>query len=233
MSRSVLGANSSSIVEAAIGQAVLMGVLQQRLDGRAVLLDAVRDTSPRPMIACSSSIIGCSQANDAFGEPSVGQQVVGVFLGAAERLVERQRHPRIAIVDVAADHHRVHDRIDLGAAVIVLLHLGVVRKQPPHLRRAAAERQRIVRRHQEVDLAALQQIAELGAGRRLREADVGRQLAAETVGAALHPFDVARLDAVFVLQQPAHIDRGRHAVFRHAAALALEVGGLLDALARC
>ena len=55
------------------------------------------------------------------------------------------------------------------------------------------------------------------------------QRVAEAVGAALHPFHVARLDAVFVLQQPAHVDGGGHAVFRHAAALALEVARMLDA----
>ena len=155
-----------------------------------------------------------------------------MFLGAAERLVHAQCHPRIALVDVAADHHGVHDRVDPGAPVIVLLDLGIVGKQPAHLGRAAPERQRIVRRHHEVDLAALEQVAELGAGRRLGEPDVGRQLAAEAVGAALHPFDVARLDAVFVLQQAAHIDCRGHAVFRHAAALALEVGRRLDPLVR-
>jgi hypothetical protein len=71
------------------------------------------------------------------------------------------------------------------------------------------------------------------AGARERgEAHVARQLAAEPVGAPLHPFDVARLDAELVLHQAAHVDRGRHAVFRHAAALALEVGAGLDALRR-
>jgi hypothetical protein len=133
-------------------------------------------------------------------------------------------------VDVAADHHGVHDRIDLGAAVIVLLHLGIDREQAAHLGRAAPECERVVGAHHEIDLAALEQVAELGTGGRLGEADVRRQLAAQAVGAALHPFDVARLYAVFVLQQPAHIDRRGHGVFRHAAAFALEVGGALDAL---
>ena len=168
-----------------------------------------------------------------LGRAHVGEQIIGMVLGAAERLVERERHPRVAVVDVAADHHRVHDRIDPGAPVIVLLLLGVVRKQPPHGRRAAPERERVVGGHQEVDLAALEQVAELAAGRRLGQADVRRQLAAEAVGAALHPFDVARLDAVFVLQQPAHVDRGGHAVFGHAAALALEVARMRRCPCRC
>ena len=124
----------------------------------------------------------------------------------------------------------MHDRIDLRAPVIILLELAVVREQPAHLAGAAAERQRVVRRHHEIDLAALQHVAELDAGRRLRQADVGRQLLAEPVGAALHPFDVARLDAVFVLEQPAHVDRRGHRIFRHAAALALQVLRAVDAL---
>src|SRR6266851_9311014 len=87
--------------------------------------------------------------------------MIGVFLGATERLVHAQRHPRIALVDVVSDHHRVHDRVDLGTSVIVLLDLGVVRKQPAHLGGAAAEGERIVRGHHEVDLAALEQVAAL------------------------------------------------------------------------
>src|SRR2546430_5112219 len=73
--------------------------------------------------------------------------MIGVFLGATERLVHAQRHPRIALVDVVSDHYRVHDRVDLRASVIVLLDLGVVRKQPAHLGGAAAEGERIVRGH--------------------------------------------------------------------------------------
>jgi hypothetical protein len=94
----------------------------------------------------------------------------------------------------------------------------------------AAEGEGVVGGHHEVDLAALEQIAELGAGRRLGETNVRRQLAAEAIGAALHPFDVARLDAIFVLQQAAHVDRRRHGVFGDTAALALEIGRRLDPL---
>jgi hypothetical protein len=53
---------------------------------------------------------------------------------------------------------------------------------------------------------------------------------AEPVGAALHPFDVARLDPIFVLEESAHVERGGHGVFGHPAALALEVGRRLDPL---
>ncbi len=146
----------------------------------------------------------------------------------AQRLVEVERDPGIALVDVAPDHHGMHDRIDLGAPVIIFLDLGIIGKQPAHRLGAAPERERIVGGHHEIDLAALQEIAQLGTGGRLGEADIGRQLSPEPVGAALHPFDVARLDAELVLHQPAHVDGGRHAVFRHPAALALEVGRLLD-----
>ena len=68
------------------------------------------------------------------------------------------------------------------------------------------------------------------AGRRLGQADVRGQLAAEAVGAALHPF-VARLDAVFVLQQPAHVDGGGHAVFGTPPRLPLRSARMRDALA--
>ncbi len=124
----------------------------------------------------------------------------------------------------------MHDRIDPGAPVVILLDLRIVREQPPHLRIAAAERQRIVGGHQEIDLAPLQHVAQFSASRRLGQPDVGGQLAAKAVGTALHPFHIARLDAVFMFQEAAHVDSSGHAVFRHAAALALEVARVTDAL---
>ncbi len=208
-----------------------MGVLQQRLDRGPVWLDPVGvPIGPDDRFFLLDQRLQPCRGN--LGRAHVRQQRIGMFLRAAQRLVHAQGDPGIALVDVAPDHHGVHDGIDFGAAVIVLLDLGVIGKQPLHLGRAAPERQRIVGAHHEIDLAALEQIAELDAGRRLAQADVRRQLASETVGAALHPLDVARLDAVFVRQQAAHVDRGRHGVFRHAAALALEVARTLDAFVR-
>ena len=225
----VLGANSSSIVmRRSVRPCSCAYCNSASIDGR-FLLDAVG----KP-VGTDDRLLFFQQrlqpGERGLRRSGLQDVVVGIVLGAAQRLVEAQRHPGIALVDVAADHHRVHDRIDLGAPVIVLLELAVVRKQPRDLAGAAAERQRVVRRHHEIDLAALQQIAKLGAGRRLRQADVSRELAAKPVGAALHPFDVGGLHAVLVLQQPAHIDRRRHRIFRHAAALALEVLRRLDAL---
>ena len=110
-------------LEAAVAQAVLVGVLQQRLDGRPVLLDAVRKpVRPDDRLLLLDQRL--QPGERGLRRAEIGELVVGVFLGLAERLVERERHPGIAIVDVAADHDRMHDRIDLGAAVIVLLHLA-------------------------------------------------------------------------------------------------------------
>src|SRR4029079_7580826 len=63
-----------------------------------------------------------------------------------------------------------------------------------------------------------------------RQADLGALLAAGLLQAGAPPFDVARLDAVFLLQHAADPDVGSHLVFRHAERLALEVGRRLYAV---
>jgi hypothetical protein len=50
------------------------------------------------------------------------------------------------------------------------------------------------------------------------------------VDVALDPFDLGKVDAVLVAQQPADEDRGGHRVDRHADALALEILRRLDVL---
>src|SRR5215831_15831543 len=119
-------------LDAAIGEPVLVHILQQRLDRRPVRLDAVGiPVRPDDLFLLLDQRLQPSRAD--LGRTHVGEHGIGVPLCLAQRLVHAHRHPGIALVDVAADHHRMHDRIDLGPAIIVLLHLRVVREQPLHL----------------------------------------------------------------------------------------------------
>ena len=127
----------------------------------------------------------------------------------------------------------MHDRVDLGALVVVLLHLGIVREQPRHVLSAAAKDSGLlaVIRKSISPRSGRDRRARCGPALAVRRPHcLRRGAAAETVGATLHPIDVGRLDAELVLHQPSHVDRGGHRIFRHAAALALEIGAGLDAL---
>ncbi len=96
------------------------------------------------------------------------------------------------------------------------------------LRQAGAERR--------IDHALLQEIAHRLVGvvlldrERLEQRQHGRAaVRAAGVHRALHPMNLAQVDAVFVLQDAVDVDRRRHGEQRHADALAFEVLGLGDA----
>src|SRR5205814_1044808 len=95
----------------------------------------------------------------------------------------------------------MHDRVDARAPVMVLFQLGVVGKEALHLGRAAAEGKRIVRADDEVELAALEELAELGAGRCLGNSYFFWNSMLQAIGPPLDPLDALRLHAVLVLQQ--------------------------------
>ena len=137
---------------------------------------------------------------------------------------------------VAADHHGVHDREDLGALVVVHLGRAVVGIEP-HDIGIAAERLRHAGADDGLQLAVLQHLAQRLAGRVGADRHFlgGRQDGRIAVGlgavdVALDPFVLGEIDAVLVAQQPADEDRRGHGVDRHADALAFEVLRRLDVL---
>ena len=137
---------------------------------------------------------------------------------------------------VAADHHGVHDRKNLGA--LVVFHLGgAVVGIEPHDVGVAAERLRHAGADDRLQLAVLQHLAErlaglVGADRQLLGGRQDGRIAVRlgAVDVALDPFVLGEVDAVLVAQQPADEDRGGHGVDRHADALAFEVLRRLDVL---
>jgi hypothetical protein len=120
----VLGANNSSSATAR-GQAVLVRVLQKRLDARPVLRNAVgKPVGPDDRLLFFEQRLKPSRRH--LGRTMLGEKVVAAVLGGAQRLVEAERDPWIALIDVAADHDGVHDRVNAGAAEIVLLGRRIV-----------------------------------------------------------------------------------------------------------
>ena len=134
-------------------------------------------------------------------------------------------------VDVAPDHHRVHDREDLRPAEVVALDRDVVLEQPPH--RAGPRRER--RRRARGVSASISPSASICASvcvgpirvdaDRRRQVELDLLVAPRLLDAAGEVLDARRIDAVLVLQDAADPDRRRHLVFGHADALAGEVLG--------
>ena len=140
------------------------------------------------------------------------------------------------VVEVAADHHQVHDRENLGALVVFHLGRAIVRIEP-HDIGIVAERLRRIGADDRLQLARLQQLAQRLAGlvgddRGLAR---GRQhgriaVALRAVDGALDPLGVGEIDAVLVAEQAADEHRRRHGVERHADPLAGDVLRVLDEL---
>src|SRR4051812_5609736 len=122
-----------------VRETMLVRVLQKRLDGGPVRLDAIRiPVGAENRFLLLDERLQPRRRN--FRRAHVREELIRMLLGAAKRLVDAERDPRITLVDIAPDHHRVHDGIDLCAAVIILLYLRVIREQSPDSGRTAAER---------------------------------------------------------------------------------------------
>src|SRR5262245_41153463 len=86
----------------------------------------------------------------------VVESVDGQIPSFAERLVYTPGDPRMRAIDIVAYHHRMHDREDAGATIIILLQLIVVRKQTRYAGRVLLEHGRNIQGEQSVEIAALQ-----------------------------------------------------------------------------
>src|SRR5712692_7949433 len=141
-------------------------------------------------------------------------------------------------VNVLADHHGVHDRKDPRAAVIVMLDLLVVWKQPHDVRRAALEAFGNVERKKGHELARGHYACERFPRREKIDLEVGWKIERQQralrwrIEVANEPMDVVGSDAVVVLQHALDEDEPGRAVLRGADALALEVLRRADVGAR-
>ncbi|MPM41603.1 hypothetical protein SDC9_88258 [bioreactor metagenome] len=156
-------------------------------------------------------------------------------LGFFERLVDGTGQPWVALGQLASHAQDVHDREDVGAAVIVLGGFHRVAEQPADVGRASGNIG-CARCDVAVDLALGQQAGDGLAFGRVFHAHVVGQLDLDffrTAGvrhAAAHPGHVGRSDAVVLFQNRAHPDVGRQLVFGQTDLAAAQILGLLNAV---
>src|SRR4051794_6199763 len=119
---------------AALGETLLVRILEERLQRLAVLLDAVRvPVAPDDRLLFLDHRLQPGERR--LRRAGLQQQAETALLRGAERLVQAEGDPGVALDHVAADRHGVHDRVDLRATVVILLQLAVVGEQPAHVRR--------------------------------------------------------------------------------------------------
>src|SRR5919198_6621935 len=114
-------------------KSLLMDVAADRLEGGAVGLETIGPEIRAEYAPCLFDVIDQPRQRDAqrIGVVKAADREVARF---HERPVDAARGPRMRAVDVLAQHHRMHDRQDARAVVIIPFDLLVVRKQPPDAR---------------------------------------------------------------------------------------------------
>ena len=226
--------NSSLALDHAGRQALLVHVAADRLESRPVRLETI---GPKVLAEHAPRLL------DMVDQPGQCEpQRVGVIEAFdreiarfAEGAVDAARHPRMGAMNVLAHHHRVHDREDAGAAVIVLLDVLVVGKQPGNARRAVEEARGDIEREQRIELAGVEHLFQRLPGGKKVEPDALRQIQRdqrrldEAVEPAHEPVHVLGSHAVVVLQHAAHEHEPGRAPLRGADPPALEVLRRLDA----
>src|SRR5215471_12228580 len=150
------------------------------------------------------------------------------LLGLEEGLVDTHGEPGMMLRQDAADAYRMHDREYAGLAKIALLDGRIISEHATDMGRSIKKARRGPCAQHGVDLAFGQHVGEGAVLRNCRIIDVSRQfdlrplLTAWLFEAAASPFDVARLDVVFVLENAPDPDIRRHLVFRQSDRSALE-----------
>ncbi len=216
-----------------VRDALLVGIEQQLLPGRPVLFDAERERVAVEHVAHAPRIVG-QPGQRIARHRRIEQALDAAPLRFQEGVVEIARNPGIGVDDVLLHRDDVHDRPDLGAGVVLLVHLQKVGKQPMDVGMALQEAVRRPGDDGAVDLAGGEQLAE-GLVGDAGDLDAGWQVeldlldAAGLVGAGLIPVHLRQLDADLVVEPAAHVDRRCVGPFRRTDALAPEVVDGLDA----
>ena len=155
-----------------------------------------------------------------------------------QRIIQGLGGPRMIGDHIRAHGDRVHDREDLGLAVIGLLDLLEVRPQPLAIGRTIQENFRQVDREQCVDFARLHHGFKRLAVWQEFEADARRRCEGNQrrlrgrVEPAHEPAHLMRCHAIFVLDHALHEHGRRRAPLRGADAFSPQVLRLFDAGAR-
>ena len=212
-------------------------IAQERLEHVAVGLEAV---GPPVLAELPARLLDVRRLpREHRCERHGGAEVfVSPALRLHEGLVERQRDPAVRLVELAADHHGVHDRKDLRLAVIGFLDFHVVLEQAPDGSRPRGEGRGRPRCVHGVELAFGDHLRESllrpdGPQPEFRwQVELELLVASRLLLAAGEVLRARRIDAVLVLQDAADPDRCGHLIFRNADFFARKILRLADAAFR-
>src|SRR5581483_8306368 len=107
-------------LELLLGQALLMGVTQEGVQRRAVILETI-GPEIRPHLAPCLFDMGGKPRQHLLERRLFVKIPVRFLLRGAKSLVQRLRDPSMLLVELASDYDRVHDRKNTRAPVVVLL----------------------------------------------------------------------------------------------------------------
>src|SRR5581483_3004593 len=127
--------------EALARKALLVVILAHGAERGVVLLEAIRP-GLRPHHRGELLQLGGEPRQHDRERAGVLQAPPAELLRLTEGGQQAARDPEVLLIQCPAQHDQVHDREDARPPVIVLLHLGVAREQPPHAPRAIRERGR-------------------------------------------------------------------------------------------
>src|ERR1043166_7449304 len=209
---------------------LLVIVGSERVDRSAVSADAV---FPRIAPARKLLLRALAKIDDGKSAAVAENVVVGGLLRLLEGGVELAGELGVRAVELLADHDDMHRRVNAGLAIELLVLFDEIGEEPLHLRAILEhfEQLRIGNiRYERVDLAVEQAV-----GRAFLAVDVMNAGFFVVVGKNfLHlrrPSDLRDIDAVAMLQQPAHPDADRGAILARADRLAFEIFRRSDARA--
>src|SRR5262245_32249464 len=218
------------------GEALLVHVLRDGCQNRSRRLEAVGER-----IMLGERALGAGVEQSALEVPMQIRPAVArdLLLRRHEGRVEVERYPGMALEERTPHHHRVIDREQPGLGVEAAPFGGGIWKEiacdARDVDRAAVDQvllEEIVQRA--VELAPDEHLPHVRGRRDLVHAHAGGRgeaggTAVALVGVALHePFDLARMHPELVLQDAALPDRPGLLIFRHADALAAQVGRCRD-----
>src|SRR2546430_1362524 len=198
------------------GEALLVDVAADRLERRPVWLEPVGPEVLAELAPRFLDVIDQPRQRDAQ-RIGVVKAVEREVARLHERPVDVARRPRMRTMHVLAQHHRVHDRQNARAAVIIALDVFIIREQARDRRGAFEKELRDVERQQRVELTRRElPLQRLPPGEEI-EPDVAREIERDqrrpnqAVEPAHEPVHVPRLDAVIVLQNAAPEDEAGRA----------------------
>src|ERR1700733_9447424 len=210
-----------------MADALIVGVLQEGFERRAVGVDAVG-----PMVLAEQLLRLPCMLEAPWNRKARRCHLEGARDTASLRflkgLEEVHGDPGMRLDRLALQRDDVHDRKDAGRAVVISLDRHVILEQPRDVRVSVLETIGRMRRQYRVDLTLDQHPAQALCRRRC-QANAGRQIerylfaAAGLVDARLNPLDAGKVDTVLINEEAKRRNRRSLRPFRQADPFAGEI----------